>query len=70
MASERKPLFINPDEGFHEEVATTDYMTIAKLTIPASGSGGVGIVMNGTKVTGAGAATTAGDVLVYGQNNA
>jgi hypothetical protein len=70
MASERKPLFIQSPEGYHEEVATTDYMTIAKLTIPTSGAGGVGIVMNGNKVTGAGPATTAGDVLVYGQNNA
>lgn len=70
MASERKPLFMQSPEGFHEEVATTDYMTIAKLTIPTSGSGGVGIVMSGNKVTGAGPATTVGDVLVWGQNGA
>lgn len=70
MASERKPLFMQDPEGFHEEMATTDYMTIAKLTIPTSGSGGVGIVMNGNKVTGAGPATAAGDVLVFGQNGA
>jgi hypothetical protein len=70
MASERKPLFMQSPEGYHEEVATTDYMTIAKLTIPTSGSGGVGIVMNANKITGAGPATTAGDVLVWGQDNA
>jgi len=70
MASERKPLFMQSPEGYHEEVATTDYMTIAKLTIPTSGAGGVGIVMNGNKVTGAGPATTSGDVLVFGQNSA
>lgn len=70
MASERKPLFMQSPEGYHEEVATTDYMTIAKLTIPTSGAGGVGIVMNANKITGAGPATTAGDVLVFGQNNA
>lgn len=69
MAAERKPMFM-ASEGFHEEVATTDYMTIAKLTIPTSGSGGVGIVMNGNKVTGAGSASSSGDVLVYGQNSA
>jgi hypothetical protein len=70
MASERKPLFMQSPEGYHEEVATTDYMTIAKLTIPTSGSGGVGIVMNANKITGAGPATASGDVLVWGQNNA
>jgi hypothetical protein len=69
MAAERKPLFMAA-EGYHEEVATTDYLTISKLTIPVSGSGGVGIVMGGNKITGAGPATVSGDVLVWGQNGA
>lgn len=70
MAAERKPLFMDQTEGFSEEVATTDYMTIARLTIPVAGSGGVGIVMNSTKVTGLGAATAAGDALGYAQTGA
>lgn len=64
--AERKPLFMG-SMGFSEEMATTDDLTLGKLTID---SGGTGIVMNGKKVTGMGDATTAGDALAYGQSGA
>ncbi len=67
MAAERKPLFMDATEGYSEETAITDYMTIARLTIPASGSGGLGIVMNATKITGLGDATADGDAIGYEQ---
>ena len=59
MAAERKPLFMGT-EGFAEETAQTDYLTIAKLTIPVAGSGGVGIIMGSNKITGVGSAEPSG----------
>jgi hypothetical protein len=68
MGQPRKPLFMNQDEGFHEEMALTDEMTLGKLSIDAAG--GTGIDMNSHKITELSPATTSGDALAYGQNNA
>lgn len=51
----RKPLFMNATEGYSEEMATTDSMTLGGLTM------GGDIVMGGNKITGLGLATAAGD---------
>jgi hypothetical protein len=61
--AERKPLFMQT-EGYHEEMDPTDTMTLGGLTMEGA------IDMNSSKITNCGAATTAGDVLVYGQNGA
>ena len=50
-----------------EHDPASDDITIASLTLD---SGGAGIDMNSTKVSDCGAASTAGDVLVYGQSSA
>jgi len=70
MAAERKPLFMNQTEGFSEEMALNDYMSIGKLTIAVPGSGGLGIVMGGNKITGLADGTTTGDALAWGQSSA
>ena len=62
--AERKFLFIS-DGGFHEEQSTSDTITLGGLTM------GGNIDMNSAgKITNANAATTDGDVLVYGQSSA
>jgi len=70
MAAERKPLFMDQTEGFHEEMALNDYLSIGKLTIAAPGSGGVGILMGGNKITGLADGTATGDALAWGQSGA
>ncbi|MCU0912938.1 MAG: hypothetical protein MUC88_00070 [Planctomycetes bacterium] len=57
----RKPLFMGT-EGFSEEMATGDSMTLGGLTM------GGNIAMGTNKVTGMGAATGSGDALAYGQS--
>jgi len=59
----RKPLFMGT-EGFSEEMALSDEMTLGGLTM------GGAIAMGTNKITGAGAASASGDVLVYGQSSA
>jgi hypothetical protein len=56
----RKPLFMG-SEGFSEEMATSDSMTLGGLTM------GGNIVMGTNKLTGLGAASGSGEALVYGQ---
>lgn len=59
----RKALYLGP-RGTHKEIAANDTMALGGLTM-------VGDIAMGTfKVTGAGAATVAGDALVYGQAGA
>lgn len=65
--AERKPIFLNLTGGENEveEMATSDSITLGGLTM------GGDINMNSAgKVTNANAATTDGDVLVYGQSGA
>lgn len=64
--AERKPIFIST-EGYSEEMAQTDSMTLGALSIHSSGTG---IDMNGKKVSDMGSATTAGDALAYAQSGA
>ncbi len=59
----RKPLFMG-SEGFSEEMATSDEMTLGGLTM------GGAIAMGTNKITGVGAATAANDALTYGQSGA
>lgn len=61
--AERKFLFMAAD-GYQEEGATSDSITLGALTM------GGDIAMGSNKVTGAADATTDGDVLVYGQSAA
>lgn len=62
--AERKPLFMS-STGVHEEQATSDSITLGGLTM-----GGNVDLNSAGKITGCNAATTAGDVLVYGQTGA
>ena len=59
----RKPLFL-ASEGYHEEMALADSMSLGGLTMSGD------IVMGSNKVTGLAAATTSGDALSYGQSGA
>ena len=68
--AERKilALYETGDDTFPEEIdVASDSITVAALTIHASGTG---ITMNSKKITGLGDATTAGDALAFGQNAA
>lgn len=62
--AERKPLFMDQTEGFMEEMATSDSMTLGGLAM------GGNISMGTNKVTGLGAATASGDAISYGQSSA
>ena len=57
----RKPLFMSA-EGYSEEMAATDSLALGGLAMSGA------ITMGTNKITGAGAATASGDVLVYGQS--
>jgi len=48
----RKPLFMDPTEGFHEELSLTsgDVLNVSGITLPPAGSGGLGIDMGDNKV--------------------
>jgi len=59
----RKPLFMGT-EGFSEEMALADSMTLGGLTM------GGNIAMGTNKITGLGAAASSGDALAYGQSSA
>ncbi len=58
------PFVLNETEGFHELIDVADTLDVGSIEINASGTG---IAMNSKKITGAGAATASGDVLVFGQ---
>lgn len=62
--AERKPLFLDSTEGFSEEMATTDSMTLGGLTM------GGAIDMGSNPITNVEAADAAGEALVYGQAGA
>lgn len=49
----RKPLFMNPTEGFHEELSLTsgDVLSVSGITLPPVIDGGIGIDMGDNKVT-------------------
>lgn len=68
--AERKPLFMS-DLGWPEEMALTDTLTAAQLTL---GAGPVlsatGFDMNSQKITDMGAGTADGDALAFGQASA
>ena len=59
----RKPLFMAAD-GFSEEMAIADEMTLGGLTM------GGNVVMASNKITGLGAGSASGDALAYGQSSA
>ena len=59
----RKPLFMGT-EGFSEEMAISDAMTLGGLTM------GGNVVMATNKITGLGAGSASGDALAYGQASA
>jgi len=58
----RKILIMNDTEGFYEEAADADSWKMGGLTMSGT------IAMGTNKITGAGSATSNGDVLVYGQS--
>lgn len=60
--AERKPLFMDQTEGYHEEMATTDSITLGGLTM-----NGGNIAMGNNKITGLAAGTADGDAIAYGQ---
>ena len=62
--AERKPLFMGTTEGFAEEMATSDSMTLGGLSM------GGNITMNSNQLAGLGAADASGEALVYGQSSA
>lgn len=62
--AERKPLFMDQTEGFMEEMATSDSMTLGGLAM------GGNITMGSNKITGLAAASGSGEALVYGQTSA
>jgi hypothetical protein len=68
--AERKPLFMDQTEGYHEEMATGDSITLGGLSM----GGAIDMNESGTggphKITNAASATADGDVLVYGQTGA
>lgn len=61
--AERKPIFMSA-EGWSEEMAVSDSMTLGGLTM------GGNIAMGSNKITGMAAATSSGDALAYGQSGA
>jgi hypothetical protein len=61
----RKFLFMEPVKGYHQEQGPLDELSLGKITL--AGVGGVAINSGGAKIVNTGAATAAGDVLVYGQ---
>lgn len=62
--AERKPLFMGTTEGFAEEMATSDSMTLGGLSM------GGNITMNSNQLSGLGAASSSGEAIVYGQTSA
>jgi len=59
----RKPIFLAA-EGYSEEMALTDSMSLGGLTMSGD------VVMSSNKVTGLAAGSTSGDALSYGQSGA
>jgi hypothetical protein len=59
----RKPLFMNPTEGYSQELPTTEGIQIAQLTITPPGGGGEGIDMGDNKITNLGSPTDPEDAV-------